>query len=284
MAEQPPKASGAPGGDPRRMEVRRPVAELGARAYAIQLLSDARIPFLVGGAYAFAHYTGIYRDTKDLDLFIRKDDADRALEVLARHGWSTQRNVHGWLHKAFWDDFLVDLIFASGNGITVVDDGWFEHAVRARLLNCACNVPPAEEIYWSKAFVLERERFDGHELTHLLLKTGRTFDWPRLLARFDRYWEVLLAHLMFFRFAYPADRDIVPEWVMRELLSRANSSLAEGNWDSQLCRGRLLSQVSYQVDVDEWGYEDGRAWDESERRRECEPEVVPAASGTYGGH
>ncbi|WP_163783133.1 nucleotidyltransferase family protein [Myxococcus vastator] len=284
MAEQPPKASGEPGGDPRRMEVRRPVAELGARAYAIQLLSDARIPFLVGGAYAFAHYTGIYRDTKDLDLFIRKDDADRALEVLARNGWSTQSNVHGWLHKAFWDDFLVDLIFASGNGITIVDDGWFEHAVCARLLNCACKVPPAEEIYWSKAFVLERERFDGHELTHLLLKTGRTFDWPRLLARFDRYWEVLLSHLMFFRFAYPADRDIVPEWVMRELLSRANSSLAEGNWDSKLCRGRLLSQVSYQVDVDEWGYEDGRAWDEAERRLEREPEVVPAASGTYGGH
>jgi hypothetical protein len=268
------------------MEVRRPIAELGARAYAIQLLSDAGVPFLVGGAYAFAHYTGIYRDTKDLDLFIRKRDADQALVVLGQNGWRTESNVHGWLHKAFWDDFLVDLIFASGNGITIVDDEWFEHAVSAQMLGCACQVPPAEEIFWSKAFVLERERFDGAELTHLLLKVGKSFDWPRLLKRFDRYWEILLAHLLFFRFAYPADRDIVPEWLMQELLSRASTSVQEGNWKEKLCRGRLLSHVSYEVDMEEWGYQDGRVWDEQERKRE---EVTAAfgdtsEAGAHGPH
>jgi hypothetical protein len=266
------------------MEVRRPVAELGARAYAIQLLSDAGVPFLVGGAYAFAHYTGIYRDTKDLDLFIRKRDADQALVVLGQNGYRTESNVHGWLHKAFWDDFLVDIIFASGNGITIVDDGWFEHAVSAQMLGCACKVPPAEEIFWSKAFVLERERFDGAELTHLLLKVGKSFDWPRLLQRFDRYWEILLAHLMFFRFAYPADRDIVPEWLMRELLSRASSSVEEGNWAQKLCRGRLISHVSYEVDMEEWGYQDGRVWDEQERKREEVTAAFGDASGAHGPH
>jgi hypothetical protein len=250
------------------MEVRRPIAELGARTYAIQLLADAGVPFLVGGAYAFAHYTGIYRDTKDLDLFLMQEDADRALEVLGQHEWRTERNVHGWLHKAFWDDFLVDLIYASGNGITVVDEAWFTHSRSAALLGCSCHVPPPEEIFWSKAFVLERERFDGHELTHLLLKTGPTFDWQRLLRRFDRYWEVLLSHLLFFRFAYPSDRDIVPEWLMRELLSRANTTVDEGSWPDRLCRGPIISKVAYQVDIDEWGYQDGSAWDARERQRE----------------
>lgn len=250
------------------MEVRRPIAELGARTYAIQLLSDEGIPFLVGGAYAFAHYTGIYRDTKDLDLFLMRDSADRAMEVLADNGWRTERNVHGWLHKAFWDDFLVDLIYSSGNRIAVVDEEWFVHARPAALLNCACNVAPAEEIFWSKAFVLERERFDGHELTHLLLKAGRDFDWDRLLRRFDRYWEVLLSHLMLFRFAYPADRDIIPDEVMRELLARASTSVDEGPWPQRLCRGPILSHVQYQVDLDEWGYEDGRDWDKRERAEE----------------
>ena len=42
-----------------------------------------------------------------------------------------------------------------------------------------------------------------------------------MLRRFDRYWEVLLGHLMMFRFAYPCERDAVPDWVMAELLSRA---------------------------------------------------------------
>jgi hypothetical protein len=259
------------------MEVRRPIAELGARTYAIQLLSDAGVPFLVGGAYAFSHYTGIYRDTKDLDLFLMKEDADRALEVLGGHEWRTESNVHGWLHKAFWDDFLVDLIYASGNGITVVDEAWFTHSRSAALLGCSCHVPPAEEIFWSKAFVLERERFDGHELTHLLLKAGPTMDWQRLLRRFDRYWEVLLSHLLFFRFAYPSDRDIVPDWLMRELLSRANQTVDEGNWPDKLCRGPIISKVAYQVDIDEWGYQDGNLWDARERQREDAEQ--PAADG-----
>ncbi|NTX06375.1 nucleotidyltransferase family protein [Myxococcus sp. CA051A] len=284
MAEQPPKASGAPGGDPRRMEVRRSVAELGARTYAIQLLSDAGIPFLVGGAYAFAHYTGIYRDTKDLDLFLHRKDGDRALELLARNEWRTESEVHGWLHKAFWADFLVDLIYGSGNGITAIDEAWFEHAVPAQVLGCPCRVPPAEEIFWSKAFVLERERFDGHELTHLLLKTGATFDWERLLRRFDRYWEVLLSHLLFFRFAYPSDRAIVPDWLMRELLSRADSSVDHGNWQERICRGRLLSPTSYRVDVDEWGYEDGDSWDKRERKRDDPSLAAGGAPGAHGPH
>jgi hypothetical protein len=35
------------------------------------VLADAGIPFLVGGAFAHACFTGIRRSTKDLDLFIR---------------------------------------------------------------------------------------------------------------------------------------------------------------------------------------------------------------------
>ncbi|HEY1908270.1 MAG TPA: hypothetical protein VGG91_19625, partial [Myxococcaceae bacterium] len=61
--------------------------ELGARARAIQVLQRAGVSFLVGGAYAFAHYTGIYRDTKDLDLFIRPGDVEPALQVLGGDGW-----------------------------------------------------------------------------------------------------------------------------------------------------------------------------------------------------
>lgn len=266
------------------MEVRRSVAELGARTYAIQLLSDAGIPFLVGGAYAFAHYTGIYRDTKDLDLFLHRKDADRAIELLTRNEWRTESEVHGWLHKAFWADFLVDLIYSSGNGITGIDEAWFEHSVPAQVLGCQCRVPPAEEIFWSKAFVLERERFDGHELTHLLLKVGPTFDWERLLRRFDRYWEVLLSHLLVFRFAYPSDRAIVPDWLMRELLSRADRSVDQGNWPERICRGRILSPRNYRVDVDEWGYEDGDTWDVQERKKDDPSLVAGGAPGTDGLH
>ena len=38
----------------------------------LHVLSDARVPFLVGGSHAILHYTGIIRETKDFDLFVRR--------------------------------------------------------------------------------------------------------------------------------------------------------------------------------------------------------------------
>lgn len=257
------------GTHPALAEVKRAPAELTARARALQLLREAGIPFVVGGAYAYAHYTGIHRDTKDLDLFLRKDDADRAIALFEANGWRTEHNTHGWLHKAFWDDFLIDLIFSAGNGIARVDDAWVEHGVEGSVLGQRCLISPAEEIIWSKAFVLERERYDGAELNHLLLIMGPRLDWQRILERFGRYWEVLLGHLLFFRFAYPSHREHVPAWVMWGLLSRAFDSVRGGNWSGKLCRGRLLSQLGYRVDVEECGFEDGLTWDEQERAREA---------------
>jgi len=44
----------------------------------LDALRRAGIPVLVGGGYAFAIHTGIERQTKDLDVFLRRADYDRA--------------------------------------------------------------------------------------------------------------------------------------------------------------------------------------------------------------
>lgn len=264
------------GTDPRLSEEKREPGELNARARALRLLREAGIPFVVGGAYAYAHYTGLHRDTKDLDLFLRKEDADRAIGLFEEAGWRTERDTHGWLHKAFWGECLVDLIFSAGNRIVRIDEAWVEHGEEGEVLGECCRISPVEEIIWSKAFVLERDRFDGAELNHLLLARGPRLDWERLLQRFDRYWEVLLAHLLFFRFAYPCDRETIPAQVMWGLLAKAFDSVRGGNWNGKLCRGRLLSETGYRPDVAEGGYEDGLAWDEEERTRtDTPPESSP---------
>jgi hypothetical protein len=51
--------------------------------------------------------------------------------VLAADGWRTEHHPDGWLAKGFKGEYFVDLIFSSGNGVAVVDDAWFERAVRA---------------------------------------------------------------------------------------------------------------------------------------------------------
>src|SRR5690606_23784637 len=100
---------------------------------AIDLLDAARVPFLVGGAYAFTQYTGIARHTKDFDLFLRRDDLDAAMDVFREAGFQPEVRFDHWLAKVYGPaDRFVDLIFSSGNGIADVDDAWFEHAVEGR--------------------------------------------------------------------------------------------------------------------------------------------------------
>ncbi|HYV49075.1 MAG TPA: nucleotidyltransferase family protein [Myxococcaceae bacterium] len=265
MEARHPNHPGDMGTDASLAEAKREQGELSARAVAIQKLTEAGVPFVVGGAYAYAHYTGIYRDTKDLDLFPRRADAPRALEVLAADGWRTERTDEVWLYKAFRGEWFVDFIFSSGNGVAVVDDEWFAHAQPGVVFGQPVLIAPPEEIIWSKAFVLERERFDGSDVIHLIRAAGPKMDWERVLRRFDRHWEVLLAHLQLFRFAYPTERSTVPRWLMVELLSRSLRSVQEGDWPGKMCRGNLISRVNFEVDIASWGYQDGRRWDEKAR-------------------
>ena len=68
-----------------------------------------------------------------------------------------------------------------------------------RVLDVPVRLIPAEEMIWSKAFVMERERYDGADVAHILRACAETLDWPRLLQRFDGHWRVLLQHLVHVR-------------------------------------------------------------------------------------
>src|ERR1700740_2949243 len=58
--------------------------------HALGSLDREGVDYLVGGAYAFARYTGIERHTKDFDIFIRREDYERAVDVLERAGYETE--------------------------------------------------------------------------------------------------------------------------------------------------------------------------------------------------
>lgn len=223
---------------------------------ALEQLEDAGVPFLVGGTFAFARYTGIDRETKDLDIFVKPEDVGRVLAVLARSGHSTSLPYPHWLGKVCMGDHCLDVIFSSGNGVARVDDEWFAHAVESDVLGMCLRLCPPEEMLWSKAFVQERERFDGADVLHLLRALGRTLDWDRLLERFGDDWPVLLSHLVLFRYAYPDHREDVPTGVVHELLRR--QLLQEAEPRNHVCRGTLLSREQYLYDLTKLGYDDAR--------------------------
>lgn len=225
---------------------------------ALTVLHRAGVPFLVGGAYAFERYTGIARHTKDLDVFVREADCPRALAALEADGCHGEITFPHWLAKAYCGDRFVDIIYGSGNGVAPVDEGWFEHALHETVLGIPVQIVPAEEMIWQKALIMERERFDGADVAHLLRARGEQLDWERLLARFGEHWPVLLSHLVLFDHIYPRERGKIPDWVMRSLLRRAEREHQVRPADGPVCNGTVLSRTQYVVDVEQWGYRDAR--------------------------
>jgi len=225
-------------------------------ADALDLMESAAIPFLIGGAFAYSRYAQVNRETKDLDLFLRAADVPRTLALFDGAGYRTELAFPHWLAKVYCGELFIDLIFSSGNGVSCVDDLWFEHAVEHDALGRRLRLCPPEEMIWSKAFVQERERFDGADVLHLFLTIGPTLDWERVLMRFGPHWPVLLSHIVLFRFVYPNRRQVVPEWIVVELMRRFAELRV--NPDSLVCFGTLLSREQYLPDLERFGYEDAR--------------------------
>lgn len=225
---------------------------------ALTVLRDSGVPNMVGGAFAFESYTGIIRPTKDLDIFVRPTDAIGLLGALSGAGYDTELRFPHWLGKAWKDDASIDVIFSSGNGICTVDDGWFHHAPSAVVLGLEVRVTPVEEMIWSKAFVMERNRYDGADIAHLFRTQVRSLDWARLLTRFNRHWRVLFSHVVLFGFIYPEHRLRVPDWFMREMLRRMEQDMLALPADRRVCQGTLLSWSQYLVHIERGEYEDAR--------------------------
>jgi hypothetical protein len=225
---------------------------------ALAILEESSIPHLVGGAYAFARYTGIERHTKDFDVFIRREDFGRAAWAFQKAGFQAELTFPHWLGKVFKGEDFVDLIFSAGNGVAVVDDLWFEHAVHETVFDVPVRLIPAEEMIWSKGLIMERERFDGADVAHVLRAMAPRLDWRRLIDRFGPYWRALYAHVVLFGFIYPSHRAEIPAWVMDELGERLKAETSAGNADERIHYGTIVSRQQYLKDVEEWGYTDAR--------------------------
>jgi hypothetical protein len=218
----------------------------------MQLLRDSNIDFLVGGAYALAHHTGIDRDTKDFDLFLRPDEVTPALAIWRKAGYAADYTFAHWLAKVQSGRVYVDIIFRSGNGLGGVDAAWFQHAQNATIFGLPVKVIAPEEMIWQKAYIMERERFDGADVAHLLSACATALDWNRLMKRFGPDWRVLWSHLILFGFIFPSKRKLIPWKLMQGFWAKALREQGEGIVGEPVCNGTLLSRIQYQPDLGEF--------------------------------
>jgi hypothetical protein len=240
--------------------VKRPRESTADRCYrrALEALHVAEVPFLVGGAYALRVWTGIVRDTKDLDLFLNRRDLEKARSALAEAGFDMELTYPHWLAKAYAGKNFIDLIFNMANGALPIEDSWFVHAVQGELCGQLVQVLAAEEIISSKLLVLDRGRYDGADIAHLLRASAERLDWRRILERAAKHWQALLSHLVMFNYIYPGERGRIPAWVMQDLIGRLLEELHPPPQRPRVCRGAMLSPTQYLADIQQWGYEDAR--------------------------
>ncbi len=143
-------------------------------------LREAGVPFVLGGGVAIWARGGPETE-HDLDFFVKPEDAERALQVLAEAGFRPEKPPEGWLYKAWDEGVLVDLIF-DPTGVTV-DDAFIEgagetevHAVKMRVLR-------PEDVLVTKLLALKEHSLDYESLLETARAVREQIDWGEVRRR-----------------------------------------------------------------------------------------------------
>lgn len=151
-------------------------------AATLAVLDDAGADYLlIGGLATAVVLQQAWDPAEDIDLLIRRDDADGLLARFADAGYATERHDPGWLYKAARPNVTVDLMFRAGERI-LLDDEHLARAVRAQFEGVPVRMPdPADLIVMKALFDSVTRPVNWHECVRLV-RRGR-FDWDYLLRR-----------------------------------------------------------------------------------------------------
>jgi hypothetical protein len=144
---------------------------------AAAALNGDRVPFLLGGSLA-VWVRGGPESCNDLDLMVRREDADDALSSLERVGMRAERPPEDWLYKAWDGEVLVDLIFGP-KGLTV-DDETFARSQPASAFGLEVRVMALEDVLITKLRALHEHHLDYDPLLQMARTVREQVDWNRV--------------------------------------------------------------------------------------------------------
>ncbi|HEY3264102.1 MAG TPA: nucleotidyltransferase [Actinomycetota bacterium] len=148
---------------------------------AIAAMRGADVRFLIIGGIASA-VMGRDRGTRDVDLFVRPEDARRALEALDVAGFDTKVAFPHWLYKGFKRDVLVDVIFRSSKDV-LLDDEMLRRAQQREFRGRLLPIAPPEDLLIMKAVAADEDtpRYWYDALGIIAHADG--LDWDYLVRR-----------------------------------------------------------------------------------------------------
>lgn len=223
---------------------------------SLRLLAESQIPFLIGGAFAVFHYAGVYRDTKDLDVYCLPEDCREILNYFSDLGYETALTEDHWLGKIFsGDGHFIDVIFGAMNRLWLVDKTWFRDAQAGTLFGQTVKVLSVEILIKGKLYVQSRERYDAADINHIWLRYGTKIDWMKLLEIMEPHLELLAMQMLSFIFVYPSEwRNIIPQGVSKTLFKRFDDQYTANRCQERICKGPLIDHAQYDVDIQEWNF------------------------------
>jgi hypothetical protein len=182
--------------------------------------AEREIPFALGGAFAVATYTGCWRNTKDLDLYVPPEHKDRMIQLLADLGmvdyFDTKEYDRWWIYRGARDGNIVDIIWAMANHRQQIDELWMsgpEVPIRGHRVR----VLPAEAMLWDKLYIMQRDRCDWPDVLNLLYATGAEVNWEMLLRRVGDDLPLMAGVLSVFRWLAPDRAAQFPSWIWRRV-------------------------------------------------------------------
>jgi predicted nucleotidyltransferase len=143
-------------------------------------LRDAGVPFLLGGSLA-SWARGGPETRHDLDLMIKPEDRDRALEALEQAGLRREDPPEEWLVKAWDGDVLVDLIFAP-KGLPMTDEV-IARGEEIAVLGMEMQVMALEDVLTTKLMALSEHALRYESLLRITRALREQVDWDTVRAR-----------------------------------------------------------------------------------------------------
>src|SRR4051794_24641370 len=143
-------------------------------------LRGADIPFLLGGSLA-SWARGGPETRHDLDLVIKPEDVERALDALREAGLRPEDPPEEWLVKAWDGDTLVDLIFYPKG--TPVDDALIERGEVMSVLGMEMRVMALEDVLVTKLMALSEHSLRYESLLPIARALREQVDWESVRSR-----------------------------------------------------------------------------------------------------
>jgi hypothetical protein len=147
-------------------------------------LRDADIPFVLGGGFA-AWANGAPPSDHDLDVMLKPEDADRALEALADAGLRTEKPPEEWLVKAWDGDILVDLIFRPQG--YEIDDDVIERSPLTNVEAVRMRVMTPSDLLVSKLLALREHEVDYDSVLEVARSLREQIDWDDVRERTEHW-------------------------------------------------------------------------------------------------